>query len=235
MADATTGMFVRYRQTESRLQVSLIETRRIDGKVRHEHIASLGSVGVPPSVEDRLAFWQRLHERLAKLSNRLDATGQAKVLGDINARIPMVTLAEQQALKLANAKAEERFWDSIASLHAGTVEGHKGLAMTVERKIAVGQDEMAKAAAQRDAAKERRERLERGDDVSGGLNRPMTWSDTERILRDAGWSKSNIQNSIEMARLSDVEVEAMMQEVIAAMERADKAATRAVLRRKATP
>ena len=67
-------MFVRYRQTESRLQVSLVETRRINGEVRHEHIASFGSVEVPLSVEDRLAFWQRLHDRLAKLSNRLDAT-----------------------------------------------------------------------------------------------------------------------------------------------------------------
>jgi hypothetical protein len=69
-------MFVRFRQNNSRLQVSLVETSRIDGKVRHEHIASIGSVDVLPSVEDRLAFWQRLHERLAKLSNRVDATAR---------------------------------------------------------------------------------------------------------------------------------------------------------------
>ncbi len=78
--------------------VSLIETRRVDGRVRHQHIASFGSVGAPPSVEDRLTFWQRLHERLAKLSNRLDATAQAKLLGEIHTRIPMVTLDEQRAL-----------------------------------------------------------------------------------------------------------------------------------------
>ena len=58
--------------TAQRLQASLVETRRIDGKVRHEHIAGLGSVEMPLSVEGRLAFWQR-HERLAKLSNRVDA------------------------------------------------------------------------------------------------------------------------------------------------------------------
>jgi hypothetical protein len=84
-------MFARFRQTDHRLQVSLVETRRIDGKVRHEHVASFGSVEVPPSVEDRITFWQRLHERLAKLSNRVDVTAQAKILGDIHARIPMVT------------------------------------------------------------------------------------------------------------------------------------------------
>jgi hypothetical protein len=64
-------MFVRYRQTETRLQVSLVETRRVSGRVRHEHVASFGSVEVPPSVEDRIAFWQRLHERVAKLANRM--------------------------------------------------------------------------------------------------------------------------------------------------------------------
>jgi hypothetical protein len=37
-------MFVRFRETGRRLQCSLIETRRVDGKVRHEHIASLGSI-----------------------------------------------------------------------------------------------------------------------------------------------------------------------------------------------
>ena len=160
-------MFARFRQTEHRLQVSLVETRRINGKVRHEHVASFGSVEVPPSVEDRITFWQRLHERLAKLSNRVDVTAQAKILGDIHARIPTVTLDEQQAVKLENAKDEERLWSNIHDLHAGTVEDHKGLAAIVERKVAEGQVEMAKAATYRDTAKEQRERLERGEDVPG--------------------------------------------------------------------
>ena len=91
-------MFVRFRQTRTRLQVSLIQTRRIDGRVRHEHIAGLGSVETPLSVADRLLFWRRLHERLAKLGNRIDAALQDKILGEIHARIPMVTVEEQQAL-----------------------------------------------------------------------------------------------------------------------------------------
>jgi hypothetical protein len=82
---------------------------------------------MPPSVEDRIAFWQRLHDRLAKLSNRLDATGQANVPADINAHIPMVTLDEQRALRLRNAEADEQFLTSIHGMHAATVEDHKGL------------------------------------------------------------------------------------------------------------
>jgi hypothetical protein len=65
-------MFVRFRGTKRKLQASLVETRRVDGHVRHEHIAQLGSVEIPQTVAARSAFWKRLHERLARLSNRID-------------------------------------------------------------------------------------------------------------------------------------------------------------------
>jgi hypothetical protein len=78
-------MFARFRQSSRRLQVSLVETRRLDAKVRHEHVASLGSIGVPPSVADRVAFWSQLHQRLARLSNRVDADTQSKILGAVHA------------------------------------------------------------------------------------------------------------------------------------------------------
>ena len=88
--------------------MSLVETRRVDGKVRHEHVASVGSVELPPTVEAGVAFWQRLHERLAKLSNRVDAATQAKILGDIGGRVAAVTPDEQadaDVLKALGAEA----------------------------------------------------------------------------------------------------------------------------------
>jgi hypothetical protein len=109
-------MFVRFRQAGHKLQTSLIETRRVDGKVRHEHIASLGSIILPPSVADRITFWQRLHDRLAKLSNRVTAEDQGKVLGAVHAKVPMVTADEQHALQLENAKADAPFWDRMADM-----------------------------------------------------------------------------------------------------------------------
>jgi hypothetical protein len=95
-------VFVRFRYTGNRLQVSLVETHRVDGKVRHEHVASLGSVPLPPSIADRVAFWSRLHERLAKLSNRLGPDLHGKVLGDVHAKVPMPTADEQRTLQLDN-------------------------------------------------------------------------------------------------------------------------------------
>ncbi|MGO9682386.1 MAG: hypothetical protein ACLPTZ_07330 [Beijerinckiaceae bacterium] len=179
-------MFVRFRHKKTRLQVSLVETRRVDGKVQYEHVASFGSVEWPSSIEARITFWQRLHERLAKLSNRVDATAHAKVLGAIHARIPMVTIDEQRTLKLENAEADERFWSRMHNINAETVEDHKGFAATIENAIASGQQEMAKAAGKRDTAKARREQLERGEDVPGGLGKLATYEDVVRELLKSG-------------------------------------------------
>ena len=66
-----TTMFVRFRQQGNRLQASLMQTRRVSGKMQSEHIASLGSVGLTPSVRERLAFWAMLPERLARLASAL--------------------------------------------------------------------------------------------------------------------------------------------------------------------
>ena len=111
--------------------MSLVETGRVNGKVRHEHIASLGSILMPPTVASRIIFWCQLHERLARLSNRIDGEAQGKILGAVHERIPMVTPDEQRALQLENAKADAEQWSNIHNLHAGTVEEHKGFAAKV--------------------------------------------------------------------------------------------------------
>ena len=67
-------MFVRFRPSRDRLQAGLVEPHRIAGKVRQDHIAGLGSVGMPPTVADRLTFWRKVEDRLAKLGNRLSPT-----------------------------------------------------------------------------------------------------------------------------------------------------------------
>jgi hypothetical protein len=64
-------MFVRFRQQGRRLQASLMQTRRVAGTMRSEHIASLGSVDAEVSVRERLAFWAKLPQRLARLGNRV--------------------------------------------------------------------------------------------------------------------------------------------------------------------
>jgi hypothetical protein len=111
-------MFVRFRQQGRRLQASLMQTRRVSGKMRSEHIASLGSVDAELSVVQRLAFWAKLPERLARLGNRVGLDDQAKVYAALHSRIPMVTPDEQRAIQEKNAEDDERFWDATSALRA---------------------------------------------------------------------------------------------------------------------
>ena len=226
-----TTMFVRFRQA-TRLQVSLIETRRVGGKVRHEHVASFGAIATPPSVADRIQFWQRLHDRLDKLANRLDAATQSKILGEVHERIPMVTLDEQHDLKLQNAESDQQFWAGLRDMNQATAEGQRGLAAAAGGAAAGCEAEAAKADANAAVAKERVERLKKGEDVPGGLGRPFTREDCERILRDAGFTTSDFRNLEIVHEVSELGgFEEMLKETHKMVERAERAASRAVLRR----
>ena len=99
-------MLVHFHETPYGLAMSLVETHRENRRVRHEHIASLGSIETPPSVAARNEFWRGLHERLAQLSNRLDAETLGKVVAAVHARVPMVTPDEQRALQLEKPKGD---------------------------------------------------------------------------------------------------------------------------------
>src|SRR5262249_17843666 len=76
-----TTMFVHFRETPYGLAMSLVENRRENGRICHEHVANLGSIETPPSVAARIEFWRGLHERLAQLSNPLDAETRGKGTG----------------------------------------------------------------------------------------------------------------------------------------------------------
>jgi hypothetical protein len=226
-------MHVRFRNRGERLLVSLVEVRRIDGKVRNEHVASFGSVPDPPSVDDRIAFWQRLHERLAKLANRVDAATQGKLLGAIHARIPMVIVDEQRDVQVRNAEADEQFWQRLHDMHAATVADHQQLIATAQRAIANAQAAADNAAANAADAKDRAERIKRGEDVPGGLGKPLAEEDYERILRDAGMNTSDIRHCRQLAELHAIAGEAGMSMVVQASlegsERASKSTTRRLL------
>jgi hypothetical protein len=111
-----TTMFVRFRQQGNRLQASLMQNRRVSGKMQSEHIASLGSVDAAVSVRERLAFWAKLPERLARLGNRVGPDDQAKVYAALHTRIPMVTPDEQRAIQEANAEGDERFLGAMRDM-----------------------------------------------------------------------------------------------------------------------
>jgi hypothetical protein len=222
-------MFVRFRQTKTRLQASLVRSFRQGGKLCHEHIAMLGTVDVPASVPERLAFWQGLHERMARLGNRIDAATQAKLLGAVHARIPMVVPEEQRALQLANAKADAAFWVTLADMNAGTVAGHDGLIAGAERPKAAAAAEQSKAAERAAHAKDRIARIERGEDVAEGLGKPATFED---ILAQAGMTKADATHCLQVAEVSDAfGFDAMVDTILKAKDCAERRTLSALHRR----
>jgi hypothetical protein len=184
-------VFVRFRQTVTRLQMSLVETRRVDCNVRHEHVASLGSIAMPTTTSDRIAFWAGLHERLAKLSNRIGPEMQHKVMGDIHARVPMVTVDEQRALQLENAKLDARQWSAVGDLVAGSdVAGRKKLIEHHEAVIAAAEPVVAIASEHVQAAEGRVAAIERGEHVAGDL----TPRDFLALCKQLGITKADLRH-----------------------------------------
>ena len=222
-------MFVRFRVTAYGLAMSLVETRRENGKVRHEHVSSLGSVETPLTVAGRIEFWGRLHERLARLSNRLDSETQSKVLGAVHARVPMPTADEQRGLQLENAKTDADQWEWIHGTHAAMVQDHKGLAAMVADKIAEGETCAAEAAAKAKVARERVEGIERGENVEGGLGEPLDAKNVEKILRAAGYTTSDLRHARVLAELPEESLKKLSEARMVAAERAERRAARKML------
>jgi hypothetical protein len=96
-------MFVRFRQAEHRLQLSLVGTHRDGDTVRHAHVASLGAITTPPSVADRAAFWEQLIKRLAALGEGVD---YAAIIAAVAARVPPVTDSERHATPPPNVRPD---------------------------------------------------------------------------------------------------------------------------------
>ena len=218
-------MFVRFRQSGRRLQASLVETRRLDGKVRHEHVASLGSTVIAPSVSDRIAFWQKLSDRLARLANRIDAETQDRIRGAVHDRIPMVTMEEIHALQLENAEANERFWSGLADMCESTAAEHTALRDKADRAIAENQADATNARDGAAAAKDRIDRLRRGESVVGGLRKPI--SIDQLGLDKAFWRHCREVGEIDRLGLWDV----MRKEMMEATERAHVSIPRKILKR----
>jgi hypothetical protein len=200
-------MFVRFRPQANRLQASLVETRRVGGRIVAEHIGALGSVDAAVSVRERLAFWAKLPERLARLANRVGADNLPKIYEALHARIPMVTPDEQRAIQEENAKDDERFWDALRDMSAGSIEGRKALIAKAEAQNAEQAPMVEQAAEKAEAAKSRLEKIRRGEAVAGGLGKRL---DVLATLKAAGFTTREMKRMQLTGSLTDEEFETVL-------------------------
>jgi hypothetical protein len=169
-------MCVRFRRQVNRLQASLIETRRVGGKIvaeryrcarlgrhRHLHPRALRVLGQAPRVPHQSRQPRRPHEH-------------AKLYAALSARIPMVTSDEQCAIQLENAKDEEQFWGAMRDMNAATAEDSIRLIALAEAKLNEHKRAAAHTVEQCEAARERLANLKRDESVSGGFGKSLTSS-----------------------------------------------------------
>jgi hypothetical protein len=167
-------MFVRVRKSKKSLRLSLVGTKRVGGKVKHEHITSLGSIPQTMTVAERLGFWEELRKRLPGLANRIDP---ARLDALIAAKIPRPTKTE---LDVADLEEYASRWQQIAKFF----EPHKYEASKFKKAMhdmseAVAQKTHENALARVAMAKDRIERVKRGEDA--GLKKPFSVHDPAYI------------------------------------------------------
>jgi hypothetical protein len=200
-------MFARFRQVRDRLAVSIVAPARDGAKVRQGHVASLGSVPLPPSPVDRVVFWTRVHQRLATLGNRMDDKARAAILTAIHARIPIPTVEDQEAARNAGRDANAALFAILRDKHRAMAEHHR---FGVEQETAAA---------------------EAIDGLEGAhAARPMSRAETLRMLRSLGMTTADIRHCRNMAALCELVDEDSITPTLAkhGVEAADRATRRAV-------
>jgi hypothetical protein len=185
-------MHIRARLHRRRIQISLVDTRRVQGKVRQEHVASLGSVPPDMTPADRLAFWTQVHPRLARLDNRLDQAALAKVMGELHAKVPMVAIGDPglTAGKIEIAEHNAGLWTKVREHTLATVEDQRALVAKLTTKIAESEKLAADAAGFAAADRDKVERLKAGEDVDIGKK-----VDFRAELLKAGFTEADLRHA----------------------------------------
>jgi hypothetical protein len=185
-------MFARFRQTGRRIFVSVVTTSRGGGKVRHEHIGSLGPLPIAPTTADRIAFWAKLHQRLAALSNRVDPAQAGAIIAAVYARVPMPTPDEQQAVHLDHAREDAEQWAMLADMATEQADGHQQLAKLVQDKAAALGQAAVDTTAHAEAARRRLAKVEAGEAAPA---RPMT---SDELRKAIGVTAAQMRRAIEI-------------------------------------
>ena len=133
----------------------LVENKRVNGKVRQETIAVLGSIeatlladfweGSAPglkaedwelqSLRGRTAFWLKANRKLKQLANRLGPEAKPIRMA-AHARVPWPMEAEREKLELLEARAELDFWGGMKEATTRIIASHKVVISNAQEKLA---------------------------------------------------------------------------------------------------
>ncbi len=150
-----------------RLKVILVENKRVNGKVKQETIAVLGSIeatwlpefweGIGKkkatklktekwelySLGERFAFWKIANRRLKKLDNRL-GPDLKRIRMAAHARVPYPMEAGKNRLELLEAKEDLDDWRDIIKLYEKSIENHAEIIKRAEQDLAEDKKKLRK-------------------------------------------------------------------------------------------
>jgi hypothetical protein len=136
----------------------------------------------------------------------------------------------------ACVEADQQLWERLRDLHQSTANDHKGLAAKAERTAANGQAAAEAAAANAAGAKDRVDRIKGGENVPGGLGKPMTRGDWIKQLGLTRRDLRRMEHLMAVGKLGDDAWEEYSHEHFRELMKADNrmtlAAAREVLRRR---
>ena len=122
----------------------------------------------------------------------------------------MVTPDEQRTVQEENAEGDERFWEAMRDMGTASVEEHRALIARTETKIAEHAPKAAEAGERAQAAKDRLERIRRGESVPGGLGKPF---DVRAALKAAGFTERDQRRCELLASLTEAEMKRASEDV----------------------
>ena len=142
-----------------RLKVVLVENKRVNGKVKQETIAVLGSIdaallpefweGISQegagelkaedwerrSITERTAFWKGANHRLKQLANRL-GPDLKRIRIAAHARVPYPMEAGNNRLEFLEAREDFAFWRGHVEYLERRIAGHEKIKKKAEKEIA---------------------------------------------------------------------------------------------------
>jgi hypothetical protein len=114
-----------------------------------------------------------------------------------------------------------------------TVEDHKGHAATTAAAIAQGEKAAAEWAGNAKTARERIQRIERGENVEGGLHKQWTREAFEAELIKSGFTREDLRHCVNQAELQKIigeaEFDKIVRNILDEAERTKRATVRRLL------
>ena len=118
----------------------------------------------------------------------------------------------------------ERCWGAMRDMGTASVEEHKALISRAETTIARDAPRVAEAGERAQAAKDRLQRIRRGESVPVGLGKPF---DVERALKAEGFTERDLRRMRLLASLTEAEMKQASAKTCAeVVDAADRAAGR---------